>query len=182
MALKATIFKADLSISDMTRNYYGDHSLTLARHPSENDERMMARLLAFALHADEALAFGNKIGNEDEPDLWLKDPTGAIDLWIDVGQPDEKQVRRACGRSRRVFIYTYGGHSADVWWNQARAVLEKSRNLSVINLPAAALPALAKLAQRTMKLQCTIQDGQVWLSDGSGTVHIDLQFRKQAMA
>lgn len=182
MALKATIFKADLSISDMARNYYGDHSLTLARHPSENDERMMVRLLAFALHADEALAFGNKIGNEDEPDLWLKDPTGAIELWIDVGQPDEKQVRKACGRSRRVVIYTYGGHSADVWWDQARSVLEKSRNLDVINLPAAALPALAKLAQRTMKLQCTIQDGQVWLSDGNGTVHIDLQVRKQAVA
>ena len=182
MALKATIFKADLSISDMARNYYHDHSLTLARHPSENDERMMVRLLAFALHADEALAFGNKIGNEDEPDLWLKDPTGAIDLWIDVGQPDEKQVRRACGRSRQVFIYTYGGHSADVWWNQARPVLEKSRNLNVINLPAAVVPAMAKLAQRTMKLQCTIQDGQVWLSDGSETVHIDLEPRKQAMA
>jgi uncharacterized protein YaeQ len=182
MALKATIFKADLSIADMVRNYYHDHGLTLARHPSENDERMMVRLLAFALHADEALVFGNKIGNEDEPDLWLKDPTGAIDLWIDVGQPDEKQVRRACGRSRQVFIYTYGGHSADVWWDQARSVLEKSRNLSVIKLPAAASPALAKLSQRTMKLQCTIQDGQVWLSDGSETVHIDLQFCKQAMA
>jgi uncharacterized protein YaeQ len=182
MALKATIFKADLSISDMARNYYHDHNLTLARHPSETDERMMVRLLAFALHADDALAFGNKIGNEDEPDLWLKDPTGAIDLWIDVGQPDEKQVRRACGRSRRVYVYPYGGHAADVWWDQGRPVLEKSRNLSVINIPASALPALAKLSRRTMKLQCTIQDGQVWLSDGSGTVHIDLEPRMQAMA
>jgi uncharacterized protein YaeQ len=176
MALKATIFKVDLSISDMVRNYYHDHSLTLARHPSETDERMMVRLLAFALHADDALTFANKIGSEeDEPDLWLRDPTGAIDLWIDVGQPDEKQVRKACGRSKRVFIYTYSGHSADVWWAQVGKGFERTRNLTVINLPAAVSPALATLAQRSMKLQYTIQDGQVWVSDGNKTVHVDLQ-------
>jgi len=175
MALKATIFKADLSISDMDRNYYHDHSITLARHPSENDERMMVRLLVFALHAHEALVFGDKIGNADEPDLWQRDLTGAIDLWIDVGQPDEKLVRKACGRSRQVWVYPYSGHSAAVWWDQARSNLEKMRNLSVICLPAEASQALSKLAQRTMKLQCTIQDGQIWLSDGSETVHIELK-------
>ncbi len=174
MALKATIYKADLSVADMARNYYHDHSLTIARHPSETDERMMVRLLAFALHAHEELVFANKIGNDDEPDLWLKDLTGAIDLWIDVGQPDEKQVRRACGRARQVFIYSYSGRGADVWWGQVSAGLERTRNLTVINLPADASPALAKLAQRTMKLQCTIQDGQIWMSDGSETVHIEL--------
>jgi uncharacterized protein YaeQ len=175
MALKATIFKADLSISDMARSYYHDHSLTIARHPSENDERMMMRLLAFALHADEALVFGNKIGNDDEPDLWKKDLTGAIDLWIDVGQPEEKQVRRACGRSRKVFIYCYSGRSADVWWDQVRRGLEGARNLAVISLPAAVASSLAAMAQRSMKLQVTIQDGQVWVSDGRETVHIDLK-------
>jgi len=175
MALKATIFKADLSISDMSRNYYHDHSLTIARHPSENDERMMMRLLAFALHADEALAFGNKIGNEDEPDLWMKDPTGAIDLWIDVGQPEEKLVRKACGRSRQVVLYTYSGHSADMWWRQNSPGLEKLKNLAVFNLPAAAASTLAAMAQRSMKLQFTIQDGQVWVSDGKDTAHIDLK-------
>jgi uncharacterized protein YaeQ len=174
MALKATIFKADLSISDMARNYYHDHSITIARHPSENDERMMVRLLAFALHADDALVFGDKIGNDDEPDLWLKDPTGAIDLWIDVGQPDEKRVRRACGRSRQVVVYTYGGHAITVWWGQVRAGLERFRNLTVISLPPDAAPALATLAQRAMTLQCTIQDGQVWIAQGEKTVHIDL--------
>jgi uncharacterized protein YaeQ len=175
MALKSTIFKADLSISDMGRNYYHDHSVTIARHPSENDERMMVRLLAFSLHAHEALVFGNKIGNEDEPDLWQRDLTGAIDLWIDVGQPDEKSVRKACGRAKQVFIYPFGGHSSTVWWNQARTSLEKIRNLSIICLPADAPQSLAKLAQRTMKLQFTIQDGQVWVSDGNETVHIELQ-------
>ncbi len=173
MALKSTIFKAELQISDMSRSYYGDHSLTIARHPSETDERMMVRLMAFALHADEALVFGDSIGNDEEPSLWQKDLTGAILLWIDVGQPDEKRIRRACGRAAKVFIYSYGGHGVDVWLNQIRNSLERSRNLTVINLPASA-PSLARLAQRSMKLQFTIQDGQVWVTDDQGTVHLDL--------
>jgi len=178
MALKATVFKADLSISDMTRNHYHDHSVTLARHPSETDERMMVRLLVFALHADEALTFGDKIGNTDEPDLWQRDLTGAIELWIDLGQPDEKQVKKSCGRSKQVFVYPYAGHAQTVWWNDVKAGLEKLGNLSVICLPAEAPAALAKLAQRTMKLQCTIQDGQAWLSDGSETVQVEFMTLK----
>jgi len=174
MALKSTIFKAELQISDMDRNIYGDHSFTIARHPSETDERMMVRLLAFALHADEALVFGDSIGNEDEPSLWQKDLTGAIQVWIDVGQPDEKRIRKACGRAARVFIYTYGGHGVDVWLNQIKGGLERSKNLSVINLPANAPAALASLAKRSMKLQFTIQDGQVWVTEDQETVHLDL--------
>ena len=174
MALKSTIFKAELQISDMDRNYYGDHSLTLARHPSENDERMMVRLLAFALHAHEALLFGDSIGMEDEPSLWQKDLTGAIQLWIDVGQPDEKRIRRACGRAAQVCIYTYGGHGVTVWLNQIMSGLERSRNLTVINLPANAPASLAMLAQRSMKLQYTIQDSQVWVTTEKETVHLDL--------
>ena len=175
MALKSTIFKAELQISDMDRNYYHDHAVTIARHPSETDERMMVRLLAFALHAHEALSFANKIGNDDEPDLWQRNLTGAIDIWIEVGQPDEKRVRRACGRSRQVFIYCFSGRSADVWWGQVGKGLEGIRNLAVISLPASASTALAAMVQRSMKLQCTIQDGQVWVSDGNETVHVDLQ-------
>jgi uncharacterized protein YaeQ len=174
MALKATIFKAELSISDMTRNYYNNHSITLARHPSENDERMMVRLLVFTLHASDSLLFGDKIGNTDEPDLWQRDLTGAIDLWIDVGQPDEKEVKKACGRARKVFVYPYGGHSTTVWWNQVKTGLKKVRNLSVIALPPDAPQTLAKLAERSMKLQCSIQDGQVWVTAGSETLHIEL--------
>ncbi len=174
MALKSTIFKAELQISDMDRNSYGDYSRTLARHPSETDERMMVRLLAFALRADESLVFSDSIGNDDEPSLWQKDLTGAIQVWIDVGQPDEKCIRKACGRAARVFIYTYGGHGVDVWLNQIKSSLERSRNLSVINLPANAPAALARLAKRSMKLQFTIQDGQVWVTDDQETVHLDL--------
>jgi uncharacterized protein YaeQ len=174
MALKATIFKADLSISDVSRNYYHDHSITLARHPSENDERMMVRLLVFALHASDSLTFGDKIGKTDEPDLWQHDLTGLIDLWIDVGQPDEKEVKKACGRAKQVFVYPYGGHSTAVWWNEVKAGFEKVRGLSVLALPPDAPAALAKLAERSMKLQCSIQDGQVWVTAGSETLHIEL--------
>ena len=165
MAQNATIFKVTLEVADIDRAYYHDHALTIARHPSETDERMMVRLLAFARHAHEALAFGRGLGTDDEPDLWRKDLTGAIDLWIDVGQPDEKRIRRACGRAEAVFVYSYGGRGADLWWEQAGAALDRAQNLTVVNLPFAATRALAKLAQRNMQLTCTIQDGQIWMAD-----------------
>ncbi len=174
MALGATIFKAELQIADLDRKYYHDHVLTLARHPSETDERMMVRLLAFALHANEALSFGNGLSSYDEPDLWQKDLTGAIEFWIDVGLPDEKQIRKASGRAKRVFVYTYGGRVADMWWNQCRGKLGGSRNLTVINLPLEASRALAKQAQRSMHLSCTIQDGQIWLGNRNESILIEL--------
>jgi len=174
MALKATIFKAELQIADIDRNYYQNHALTLARHPSETDERMMVRLLAFALHAHEALVFGNGLSTDDEPDLWQKDLTGAINLWIDVGLPDEKLVRKACGRARQVFIYTYGGRVADRWWDQYRSKLEQIKNLSVINLPPQTSQAIARQAQRNMQLNCTIQEGQIWLADKNESVQVEL--------
>jgi uncharacterized protein YaeQ len=174
MALKATIFKADLQIADMDRNYYHDHALTIARHPSETDERMMVRLLAYALHADEALSFGKGLSADDEPDLWQKDLTGAIELWIDVGQPDDKRLRRACGRARDVFVYSYGGHGAAIWWDQICGKLDRTGNLTVVSVPAAASQALAKLARRNMRLNCTVQDQQVWLADTEERVQVDL--------
>lgn len=177
MALKATIFKADLQIADMDRHYYGDHALTIARHPSETDERMMVRLLAFALHAHEMLVFGKGLSTDDEPDLWQKDLTGAIDLWIDVGQPDEKRMLKACGRSSKVIVYNYGS-AGRVWWSQIGARVERAKNLRVLSVPAEASGALAMLAQRTMQLQCTIQDGQIWMTGAEQSVQIDLTVLK----
>lgn len=175
MALTSTIYKAELQISDMDRNYYHDHSLTIARHPSETDERMMVRVLVFALHAHEALSFANKLIDEDEADLWRKDLTGAIDLWIEVGQPVEKRIRRACGRAKHVAIYCYSGQSADIWWTQASAGIERFKNLTVIKLPAGPIQALGKLARRNMQVQCTIQDGQIWIGDTVNTVLVDME-------
>lgn len=173
MAVKATIFKAELQIADMERNYYHDHALTLARHPSETDERMMVRLLAFALHAHEYLEFGQGMTAEDEADLWRRDLTGAIELWIDVGLPEEKLIRKACGRAREVVVYAYGGRVAEMWFAQNRSQFERLKNLTVFNLPQESTRAMARLAQRTMRLQCTIQDGQVWLSDGKESVQVE---------
>ena len=172
MALKATICKAELNIADMDRGYYADHALTLAQHPSENDERLMLRLLAFVLHAHEYLAFTKGLSDPDEPDLWQKDLTGAIDLWIDLGQPDEKRVLKACGRSRQVVVISYG-NATPIWWENIAPKLERARNLSVRRLVVSGDTPLAAFVQKNMKLQCTVQDGQLWLSDGERSAQID---------
>src|SRR5881392_1299699 len=150
MALKATIFKAELSIADIDRGYYADHSLTVARHPSETDERMMVRLLAFALHAAERLEFGRGLSTEDEPDLWQRDLTGAIERWIDVGLPAESDVRKACGRARDVSVIAYGGRAVALWWDGVRDRLLRQPRLTVHEVPLEASRALAQLARRTM--------------------------------
>ncbi len=173
MALKSTIFKADVQIADMDRNYYAEHSLTLARHPSETDERLMARLLAFIFNADPALEFGKGISTDDEPDLWQKDLTGNVERWIDLGQPDERDIRRACGRANHVALYLYGGRSADVWWQQTGPKLAGLDNLSVWRLPQDSVAALAKLAERNMKLQATIQEGLAWLGNDQDNLSLE---------
>ena len=180
MASNATIFKAAIQIADMDRHYYEDHALTLARHPSETDERMMVRLLAFVLHAHEALSFGRGLSAEEEPALWHKDLTGIIERWIEVGQPEEKTIRRACGRAKQVCIYTYGGRGADQWWEKNKAALERLNNLAVMNLPLDGSRALATLAQSSMQLQCTIQEGQIWMADGESSAHFALAILKSA--
>lgn len=174
MALKATIYKAELQIADMDRGYYGDHALTIARHPSETDERMMVRLLAFALFADPALAFGKGLCVDDEPDLWQRDLTGAIERWIDVGQPDEKWIRKACGRADEVVVVSYG-RAADIWWSGVRDKLGRQDKLVVLNLPPEAAPDLARVTERSMRLQFTIQDSHVWVTNGRDTVQVEPQ-------
>lgn len=174
MALKATIFKATLQVADMDRHYYAEHALTLARHPSETDERMMVRLLAFALYAVDALAFGKGMNSDDEPDLWQKDLTGAIKHWIEAGLPDERVIRKASGRADRVTIICYG-RSAGIWWNENRDKLQRLNNLTVIRLPMETTLALAALASRTMQLQCTIQEGHIMVTSAAGMTEIGLE-------
>lgn len=173
MAAKSTIFKATLQISDMERHYYQEHTLTMARHPSETDERMMVRLLAFALNAHEHLEFGRGLSTEDEPDLWQKDLTGAIEHWIDVGMPDERLIRKACGRSQQVTVYCYGGRIAEMWYEQNSAQFARQNNLRIINLLPEHTLALAALAQRNMTLHCLVQDGLVSFSDESQAVELE---------
>ena len=174
MALKATICKVDLSVADLDRNVYADFALRLARHPSENEARMMIRLLAFMLHADERLEFGRGLSTDDEADLWRRDLTGAIDLWIYVGLLDERWLRKACGRAAQVVVIAYGDRAADVWWEQNRKNLEKLTNLRVLRLTSGETQALAMLATRSMTLQCTIQEGEVLITGEGEPLRVSL--------
>jgi uncharacterized protein YaeQ len=173
MALKATVHKVELNVSDMDRGYYGSHSLTLARHPSETSERMMVRLLAFAMYADEALAYGRGLSADDEPALWKKDLTGNIECWIDVGLPDERELRKACGRARRVVLLTYGGRGVGIWWNANQGALERLTNLDIFEIPIEATQAMAMLADRNMQINATLQDGHIWMGNAGQTVLVE---------
>lgn len=176
MALGATVYKADLQVSDMDRHYYATHALTLARHPSETEERLMLRLLAFALNADEALQFGKGLSDSDEPALWRRDLTGAIEQWVELGQPDEQRLRQAAGRAREVVVYGYG-RAAAIWWEKNAAALARLRNLRVVEVGANSCRDLAAMAARKMELQCLIQDGAVQLIDGERTLDVEFVTR-----
>ena len=162
MAISSTINKISLSIANMDTHYYQSHELTMAQHPSENDFRFMIRLIAFSLNADEQLSFTKGMNNDDEPELWLKSLTDEIELWIDFGQLDEKRIRKACGRAKQVIIYTYNEGKANVWWQQQQEKCQRFDNLSVIQITADGIDALL---QRSMQLQCNIQEGVMYLSD-----------------
>ncbi len=173
MALKATIYKADLQIADMDRHYYADHALTIARHPSETDERMMVRVLAYALYARDGIAFTRGLFDVDEPEVWVKNLASEITLWIDLGQPDDARIRRACSRADRVVVLCYSSSCA-VWWKQIAAKLARLTNLSVLQLPAATSQALTALAERNMRLQCMVQDGEIWINSDTQSVPVKL--------
>ena len=173
MALKATIYKAELNITDMDRGYYGSHALTLAQHPSETLERMMLRVVAFARHASETLSFTKGISADDEPDLWQKNYSDEIEVWIDLGEPDEKRLRKACGRADQVWIYSYAGRASEIWWEQQRSKADRFENLSVFSIDPRVMAELGAMVERSMRLQATIQDGQLWLSDDRHNILVE---------
>lgn len=175
MALKSTIFKAELTVADLDRHHYADYSLTIARHPSETDERMMVRLAAFSLFAAERLRFGRGLSDVDEPDLVEEDLTGRISHWIEVGLPDEKAIARASGRADRVSVVAYGGQGAKLWWQAIEGKLARQKALTVIALAPEETRALAALAERTMRLSATIQEGSVLFGNGEALVTLHPQ-------
>jgi len=181
MALKSTIFKATLQVADIDHGYYAEHALTLARHPSETDERMMVRIVALALHAHElqdlcrgdgTLAFGAGLSNPDDPDVSLTDFTGRKRLWIEVGQPEDKPLTKACAQADAVIVLAYHAQ-AEVWWRGIANRLTRLDRLQVWRLPADAVQALQPLAERSMQLQATVQDGALTLSSALGSVHLE---------
>ena len=182
MATGATIHRADLSIADMDRNYYADHALTVARHPSETEERLMVRLLAFAVFAADDLEFGRGLSTDDEPDLWRRDLTGLVELWIEVGLPEEKWLRKACGRARQVVVLAYGAAKAEQWWKRNEQDLLRLDKLTVLSLPAAAGPSLAAMAARSMRIDVTIQESQIWLGSELAQASLQLQVLKPPAA
>lgn len=177
MALKATIFKADVSISDMDRNYYQDHPLTIARHPSENDQRMMLRLVAFILNAHERLQFTKGLSDDEEPDLWQKSFADEIELWIELGQPSEQRIKKGCNQSQAMMIFSYQDNSFDEWWKKEQHKLRQKDNLSVWTLPSELAEQLAQVTERNMQVQATIQDGQLWLTINDN--QLEVNFHKQ---
>jgi uncharacterized protein YaeQ len=186
MALKSTVFKAQLQIADMDRALYADHALTLARHPSETDERMMMRLLAFALAvpADTdhgALEFTAGLSDADAPDLWQKDLTGALVQWVEVGHPDDRRLAKACGRADRVRIWAYS-HSTPIWWSGIEGKVARLANLEVWRIDPAQSQALSQLAERSMQLQVTVQEGHLWVGNGRESVAIEPQQLKAVQA
>lgn len=179
MAQGSKIYKAELQIADLDRGYYADHALTLARHASETEERLLVRILSFALFANEALSFGAGISTDGEPDIWRRDLTGAIEQWIDVGLPDERLIRKACGRAHEVHIIAYGGAKADAWWRQNQSALQRCGNLTVWSLPTEQSKALAVLAERSMKINCMIQERVALLSSERGSVSVEPSYLQQ---
>ncbi|GAB2613345.1 YaeQ family protein [Novilysobacter erysipheiresistens] len=172
MALNSTVVKAELQVSDMDRHYYATHNLTLAQHPSETDERLMVRLLAFALYADERLEFGRGISDEDEPALWKRDYTGEIQLWIELGHPDESRIKKASGRAEQVVVVNYGGRASDIWWDKIASSLTRLKNVTVIDLPAEVVDALPAIGERGMRLNALMQDGELQLMGERGSTSV----------
>ena len=170
MAANSTIYKASLNIANMDSHYYAEHDLTIAKHPSENDLRLMVRLIAFVLNASEGLAFSKGIAQDDEPDIWEKKLDGDIKLWIDLGQPDEKRIRKACGRADEVIIYTYQEGAALSWWKQEENKLKRFKNLRVVNLKING--DIEAFAMRSMKIQCNITDGELSLLSDELSVEV----------
>ena len=172
MAQKATIYKVELSVCDMDRHYYETRKLTIAKHPSETDERLMVRILAFALNASEHLEFSRGLSADDEPDIWQKSLSGELELWVALGLPSDKIVRQSCGKAGEVIVYCYGGKTAEVWWDKIKNSTTRFDNLQVINLSETNTSELAKLASRSMKLQVNIQDGEVMVSIDDSIVYV----------
>lgn len=179
MALTATIRKAELQISDMDRGYYATHALTLAQHPSETDERLMVRLLAFIINAGDRLEFGRGLSTEEEPDLWEHDYTGDIVQWIDLGHPDESRIRKACNRSQRVQVVNYGGNASDIWWQKQGKHMQRHDNLSVVDIDADFVERWGQQIQRMMRFSVLIQDGEIQLLNDQLQMELVLGWRKR---
>lgn len=171
MAEKATIYKANITLSDTDRHYYGELNLTIALHPSETIERMMVRLLAYCYHANENLSFTRGLSSVDEPDLWLKSDDGRILEWIEVGQPAPDRLKKASGQSVAVKVYTYG-RGMDVWWATNANAINALPKVSIQYFANDELAALAQLVEKTMNFTVTIAEAIAYIDSGDRSVSV----------
>jgi len=182
VALSATVFKVELGVSDVDHGYYADHALTVARHPSETDERMVVRLLAFGLRAhrlnevDGELAFGAGLSTPGVPDLRLADYTGRILEWINVGQPDERVLGKAASQADQVLLFPFAAGVA-TWWRTVGPKVAGLSNLSVVQIPHAAVQQLAQSVDRRVSAQVMVIEGQVTMTVGG----VDVTFTPEPL-
>ncbi len=179
MAPNSTVYKLELQVSDMDRHYYASHNLTLAQHPSETDLRLMARLIAYACFAEERLEYGRGLSNEEDPDIWLRDYTGDVELWIDLGQPDESRIKKASGRARQAVVFGYNGNAFDIWWGKNESAMARFKNLTVVSITSDELDAATALLQRGMRLTAMIQDGELQLMSDAENISIRPVYHKK---
>ena len=170
MALKPTIYKFRISLSDMNRDVYDTLNLTVAMHPSENLERMMTRLLAYCLNAQEFLDFTKGLSAIEEPDIWLKTLDDQLMLWIDIGEPAVDRIKKATRIARAVKVYSFNSKS-DVWWTQSQAKL-KDLNVSVMAFDNAEIQTLAGLVARTMEMSVTISGESAFVATAQGECEV----------
>ncbi|TLU64118.1 YaeQ family protein [Thalassotalea litorea] len=173
MAQKSTIYKASMQVSDLNREIYPHFQLTVARHPSETERRFMLRLMAFAHQYHEQLELCKGISADDEPDIWIKNFSDEIELWVELGQLDEKRLKKASNRAHKAVIYCYGSAS-DIWWQKVQHKASQFSNLTVWQVNDEQSTALTQLLQRTMELQFTIDGSQIWVSDENSAIEVDI--------
>ena len=170
MAIKPTIYKARISLSDLERDYYDAINLTIAQHPSETLERMMVRILAYCINAQEALELTKGLEEVEEPALWARTMDEQVTLWIDLGEPSVERVKKACNRANAVKVYSFNSKS-DVWWSQGEAKFSRL-NAAFYRFPWESVEALAGLVSRTMDLSVTITGNSAYIAAETGEVEV----------
>jgi uncharacterized protein YaeQ len=178
VALKATIFKANLSVANMNIHHYCDYNLTMARHPSENSQRMMYRLVAYALLSQENPEFTKGLSTDSEPELWCHNYGGEIEHWVELGQPDEKRIRQACGKAKKVSIFTYQENTADSWLQSIESKIWRFEHLNITHLSKLDGDQFEDLVERSMNLSCNIQDNEAWISSEKANVGVSIRIAK----
>ena len=178
MALKSTIHKVRLTLSNLNIHHYNDYSLTIAKHPSENDLRMMVRLLAFCLSAQEEIQFTKGLGTDTEPDLWKINHDGSIEHWIELGLPDERHIRQICSKARKVSIYTYHGNQALQWFESVENKLQRFDHLNIVHFIISDSHSLEAFTGKGMNLSISVEDNEIWVSNETERICVEFKIDK----